>query len=559
MVFHGSIVLLYADIHKIVKKCAKISSVMAKQWVVSPKYSDNLFEQLLFNRGLKSQEEIEEFFHPKLENYEKDLQIPGTEKAKERILQAIERKELIIVYGDYDVDGICGAAILYLGLTSLGAKVLPYIPHREKEGYGLSKEGLQAAKDQGASLVITVDNGIVALEQAEFAKGLGLDLIITDHHLPKEEFPRCLAKVHSTKICGSAVAWVLIRELIGQEQAEEMLDLVALSTVGDMMPLIGVNRALVTMGLKKLNRTEKIGLKALITQAGLNLGEVTAYHLGHVLVPRLNAKGRLEHSIDTLRLLCTKEVQKAIKLAQMLDEANDQRKQLVTEAVTEAKTMITFDHQKILLLDSPTWIPGVLGLVAGRICEEYRVPTIAISRGETLSKGSARSIGGVNVVETIRQAGDLLIDIGGHPQAAGFTLETAKIEIFRKKLEEIMESVELSREQQLQVEAEVNSSVLTLELAKKLEQLEPTGIDNPKPILATKGMRISDIRTVGNGQHLKFKADGKEAIAFGLGSLAPNIPSGQSVDLAYFLEIDNFNGGHKPQLKVLDLRQNACV
>lgn len=529
-----------------------------KTWQIKPKVSDDLTEQLLFNRGLKSKKEIEDFFHPQPEDYEKDLELAGIAAAKKRIVEAIEKKELIIVFGDYDVDGTCGTAILYLGLASLGAKVLPYIPHREKEGYGLSKLGLQYAKDQGASLVITVDNGIVALGPAKFAKSLGLDLIITDHHVPLSEKPEALTIVHSTKMCGAAVGWCLIRKMVDKGQAEELLDLVAIATIGDMMPLVNVNRSLVYEGLKVLNITRRPGLQALIIDANLKLGEVNAHQISHVLGPRLNAIGRLEHALDTVRLLCTRDVVKARRLSQLLCETNDQKKKLTVEAITRAKEILESDavskKRKILVLNSPEWIPGIIGLVAARVAEEYRVPAVVISEGEVQSKGSARSVNGLDIVETIRQCSDILLDVGGHPKAAGFTIETALIPEFKARLEKVMDVVELDQAEKLEIEAELPSKLLTKKLLADLLCFEPTGMGNPQPLFATMNMRVEDIRTVGNGQHLKLKVDGLDAIAFSLGNLSTLVKVGQLINVAFYPELDSYNGADKLQLKVVDLQ-----
>lgn len=525
---------------------------MSKAWQLYPHRSDDLIEQLLFNRGLKTKTEIESFLNPDLKNYDKDLQVPGVSTAKKRILEAIEKRELIIVYGDYDVDGVCGASVLYLGLTAAGAKVLPYIPHREKEGYGVSKVGLQNAKDQGAGLVITVDNGIVALDSAKFAKELNLDLIITDHHLPLEEKPEALAVVHTTGMCGAAVAWCLVRSLIEEGEANELLDLVAMATIADMVPLVGVNRSLVKIGLKKLSMTKRAGLKALMAESSLLGEEITPYHIGHILGPRLNAKGRLGHALDAVRLLCTKDLVKAATLAKDLEAANNQRKLLVAEAVSSAKLSVQTVEGNIIIIDSDEWIPGVLGLIAGKISEEYGLPTIAISRGESVSKGSARSARGINIVETIRGFSDLLIDVGGHPQAAGFTLETIKIEEFRSKLIDTMKSVDLSGEVSLMIDAEMSITRLSKSLANKLNEFEPTGVGNPKPLLASYGATLSDLKIVGNGKHLKGKADGIDFIAFGMGDIKDLLKG--PVNLAYYLEIDRFNGSEKLQLKVIDIQ-----
>ena len=281
------------------------------KWKVLPKKSDDLVEQILINRGVKTKKEKEIFFNPKISDFEKDLKIPGIDKALKRISEAIKKNELVIVFGDYDVDGICACAILYKALTSLGAKVLPYIPHREKEGYGLSKLGLEFAKSSGAKVVITVDNGIVAFEQAKYAKSLGLDLIITDHHLPDKKLPAAYEIVHSTKMCGAAVAWCLIKDFINKELASELLQFVCLATVCDLMPLLNLNRTFVYEGLKILNQTTNPGLLALINESGLHFEEIGSFEIGYVLGPRINAIGRLEHAMDALRLLCTKDENRA--------------------------------------------------------------------------------------------------------------------------------------------------------------------------------------------------------------------------------------------------------
>lgn len=536
------------------------------QWKILSKKSDDLVKQLLFNRGLKTEEEKKQFFHPKISDFEKDLQIPGIEKANKRILQAIDSQELIIVYGDYDVDGICASAILYKALTSIGAKVLPYIPHREKEGYGLSRLGLSFARDSGAAVVITVDNGIVAFEQAKFAKELGLDLIITDHHMPDKQRPESYAIVHSTKMCGASVAWCLIRDLIKQELASELLQFVAIATVCDLMPLLYLNRAFVFEGLKILNKTRNLGLLALINESGINPGNLGSFEIGYLIGPRINAMGRLEHAIDSLRLLCTQDPVKAKRLAKLLGDTNATRQQLTIEAMEEAQLLID-EQNKLHVLASKKWSQGIIGLIAGKITEEYYRPAIAISMGAEISKGSARSIKGINIIELIRQHSDILLDVGGHPGAAGFSLLSKNVEIFKKRIEEYAKILPAG-ERVLEIEMELDGKELTKNLVTELQQFEPFGLSNRKPIFATKNMQISDLRTVGSGKHLKFKASPSvilsgaqrsegsnviDAIAFGMGDLATNLKSGQTIDLAYNLELDTYNGNDKLQLKVKDI------
>ncbi|MDO8577140.1 MAG: single-stranded-DNA-specific exonuclease RecJ [Candidatus Daviesbacteria bacterium] len=524
------------------------------RWKVAPRKSDDLTLQLLINRGIKTEKDKEQFFSPKLKDFAGDLIIPGIQKATKRVLQAIEKDELIVVYGDYDADGICASAILYKGLTSIGAKILPYIPHREKEGYGLSRLGLEFARDSGATLVITVDNGIVAVEQAKFATGIGLDLIITDHHVPGKEKPDAFEIVHSTKMCGSAVAWCLIRGLIKKELLNELLQFAAIATVCDLLPLIGLGRAFVFEGLQILNKTTNLGLLALINECGVSLKDIGSFEIGYMIGPRLNAMGRLGHAIDSLRLLCTKDLIKAKKLARLLCETNATRQKMTMEALGQAKLLLD-EGQKIHVLASKDWSAGIIGLVAGKVTDEYCRPAIAISIGKEVSKGSARSVEGINIVELIRKHADILIDIGGHPGAAGFSLYSKNIKIFKKRLKE--QVIVLPEEELvLEIEAEINSKQLTKGLVSELEKFEPFGMGNRKPIFVTKNMRISDIRTVGDGKHLKGKADGLDFIAFGMGEWANMLQSGQIIDLAYNLELDTYNGNEKLQLKIKDIKLN---
>ena len=521
------------------------------KWKILPKKSEDLVEQLLINRGIKGKEQ-EKFFNPKISDFEDNLQIPNIERANKRILKAIEKGELIIIYGDYDVDGICASAILYKGLTSLGAKVLPYIPHREREGYGLSRIGLEFAKSSKASVVISVDCGIVAFEQAKIAKELGLDLIITDHHQPQNRLPEAYATVHSTKMCGAAVAWCLIKEIIKKDLSWDFLQFVAMATVCDLIPLIGLGRSFVFEGLKILNKTTNLGLLALINESGIRPGNIGSFEIGYMIGPRLNAIGRLEHAIDALRLLCTKDLIKAKRLAKLLCETNTERQTLTTLAVEQAKAMVDV-RSKIHILHSSEWSSGIIGLIAGKLTEEYFHPTIAISLGETVSKGSARSVDGINIVELLRIHSDILIDVGGHPGAAGFSILSEHIQIFKKRIEK--HAIDLKDiEKVLQIDAEITSTQLSKKLVQQLQKFEPFGFGNPRPIFATYNMQVSDVRTVGNGKHLKFRADGIDTIAFGMGRLSESLKNGQVISLAYTPELDTYNGVEKLQLKIKDIK-----
>lgn len=530
------------------------------KWKVASKKTDDLIEQLLINRGIINKEV---FFSPKLSLYDGDLEIPGIKKAQNRIKKAIEKGEQIVIYGDYDVDGICASAILYKGLASIGAKVLPYIPHREKEGYGLANVGLEFARDSGASLVITVDNGIVAIEQAKYAKSIGLDLIITDHHLPGEKRPEAFEIIHSTKMCGASVAWCLLKGIISKELHTELLQFAAIATVCDLMLLKDLGRAFVVEGLKILRKTSNMGLNFLISESGIEKGELGTYEIGYVLGPRLNAIGRLEHAIDALRLVCTKDQIKAKRLAKLLCQTNTARQQMTQEATDEARLLID-GSKKIHILKSGKWAQGIIGLIAGKITEEFARPAIAIFMGETISKGSARSVSGVNIIEIIRSCSDILINVGGHPGAAGFSIENKHIKIFTERIEKLVADLPDEVEKVLEIDAEVDRDKLSKKLISQLDTFEPFGFGNPRPIFATYNMKASDIKTVGAGKHLKLKVEDPErsegsldAIAFGMGQLASSLKTGQLIDLAYNLELNKFNGSEKLQLKIKDIKYKS--
>lgn len=525
------------------------------QWQISSKVSDDLKTQLLANRGLTTEIEIEQFFNPQISDYQDDIEINGISAAIKRLDQAKANNELVVVYGDYDVDGICASTIAYQGFVEYGLQVMPFIPHRERDGYGLSKVGLDTIKQKhpDCRLIVTVDNGIVAIDSAEYAKSLGFDLIITDHHLPLADLPLATAIVHSTKMCGSAVIWCLIRQLASPETAEDLLQFVALGTVCDAIPLVGLGRAFVKQGLKILNQTSNPGLMALFRETGLEKGQIGAYEIGHVIGPKLNAVGRIDHALPALKLLCTNKSLNAAKYADQLMQANASRQDLTTVAVAQAMAQINSDD-KIIVASSDQWIPGIIGLIAARLVDETARPAIAISAGAKLAKGSARSIPAVNIVEVLRQVSDSLLEVGGHAGAAGFSLETANIAQLKLQLSRVMQDQEMTIiEKTLEIELELSSKNINRQLLMNLQQFEPFGSGNPLPVFMTQNMQITNIKTVGSGKHLKFLADGKECIAFGLGNLVTVLSEGQRVNLAYHLEWNRFNGREILQLKVKDI------
>ncbi len=532
---------------------------MPKVWKIAPRLSDDVREHLLLSRGINTPELEKLYFHPTKDNYQSSWQIEGIAESKKIIESVIKEEKLIVVYGDYDVDGICSTAIAYLGLSQLGAKVLPYIPHRDKEGYGLSKLGIDWAKDQGAALIITVDTGIVALEQIEYIHQQGMRVIVTDHHVSLDTLPKADSIVHSTEMCGAGVIWCLLQSMLDQQSADQLLELVAIATVCDMMILKDINRWFVKQGVQQLRSTKRVGIQALANECAVILKDLTPYHIGHVFGPRINAIGRLEHSIDALRLICTNNPKKAVELAKLLTDTNTVKKQLTNDAISEAKVIVDqllkdqTEQQKIIVVHSKNWVPGIIGLVASRLADEYHIPTIVISEGESQSKASARSLQGINIVETIRKCADLLIDVGGHPAAAGFTIANENIAKFKERINTAIDEIKEHYVDEVAIEYELSASQVNQRLVTQLEDFEPFGLGNEKPLFACRNMMINDIKTVGEGKHLKFKANNVDVIAFSKGDLAGLLNPGQTLDLAFHLEINKFNGRETLQLNVVDL------
>jgi single-stranded-DNA-specific exonuclease len=537
----------------------------------------DLIKILLRNRGIKSKEEIDSFLNPKLSKVTPaavKINAQGLKKALQRIQKAIKNKEKIIVFGDYDVDGICGTAILWETLNSLGADVLPYIPSRFEEGYGLSEIGIKNLLQKGkADLIITVDNGIVANEAVDFANKNKIDVIITDHHVPAKKLPNALAIVHTTLLCGAGVAYLLANSLLqiadskmairNKPYATSHLELVVLATIADLVPLTGANRILVYYGLQKLRATKRIGLLALINKAGIVKEEIDTYEIGHLLAPRLNAMGRLASAMDSLRLICTSDKKKAEKLTELLNQTNLERQQFTQEALAHAKNKVEKEGLKSLIfIADESYQQGIVGLVAGRMVEEYYLPSIIIAKGKTQSKASARSIKGFNIVEFLRSASDLLVDIGGHPMAAGFTVENSKLEALEKKLYEnarkLLKKEHLERI--LRIDYELNPALINYETYSSIQQLAPFGMANPEPTFLTKNLTIADIRVVGkDGKHLKmqFKSQNSNfkigGIAFGMGEDS-KLKIGDKVDVVYTLSDNSWGDRQNIELKIKDIK-----
>jgi single-stranded-DNA-specific exonuclease len=531
--------------------------------------TEEIIKILLANRGIKTKKEMEEFLHPPKpeELTEKDvgIKISQIKKAAERIKQAIKKGEKIIVYGDYDTDGICGTAILWETLYQLGANVLPFIPSRE-EGYGLKTERIEQMAQEGVKLIITVDQGIVAYQQTEQAKKLGVDVIVTDHHVPGEKKPQALAIVHTIRLCGAGVAWFLAKSLPKSETNKAKgLDLVTLATIADMVPLIGPNRSLVKYGLEKLRHTKRLGLLSLFDFAGIKKESLGVFEVSYLISPRLNATGRLDDPMDSLRLICTQDEKRAISLAQKIDQQNRERQNLTEKTILHAREVwLKQDSQETLIFVAhESYQEGIVGLVAGKLAEEFCRPAIVVSKGGEFSRGSARSVKEFNILEAIRSCADLLGSHGGHQKAAAFVIETNKIEILKERLntfaKENLKDKDLSPS--LVVDLELDLSDLSPNFYESLARLEPFGEGNPQPVFVSRKVKIVEAKMVGNGhKHLKLLVAPSnsnlvfEAIGFGMGEIFSQLSPERRVDIAYNLLLNEWQGQKRLQLKIKDIK-----
>ncbi len=530
-----------------------------------------LITQLLYNRGLADPSQFELFINDDERLVGNPLLLPGIHQAVNRIYQALLSGENIAVYGDFDVDGVTATAILVQGLTALGGKAIPYIPHRLTEGYGVKIAALENLHRQGVSLVITVDCGITAVAEVKKAKKLGLHIIVSDHHTPLPELPQAVAIVSPrlpgsaypfAELTGAGVAFKLLQALlrgIGKEKLlEELLDLVALGTIADLAPLLGENRYLVKQGLKLINKTARPGISEMLAQAGISPGNIDSECVSWMLAPRLNAAGRLAHAMASYKLLTTESPQEARGLAVWLEEKNAERQELTAKVVARAREQVLAKGISPLLIASDKDYPaGIAGLVASKRSEEFYRPSVVIRTGEQTSSGSCRSIPEFNIVLALQQCSKLLSNFGGHSQAAGFTLPTGNLPQLQQMLSDIASSqlkgVDLRP--RLDIDADVTLNELTGDAFRIMQKLAPFGRGNPQPVFLSRRIEVMDCRTMGNsGEHLRLrlKQNGAQwdGVAFRSGEYLREISS--PLDIVYNLEVDRWRGQEKLRLNVLD-------
>ena len=568
-------------------------SYRCKRWNVTPPAPEDvvqefsgklglspLMAQILFNRGIGTRQDAEVFLDG--EGASNDpFQLKGMHRAVHRIRQALRAGESIAVYGDFDVDGITATAVLTETLRALGAKVRPYIPNRFNEGYGLNKDALRGLAADGVTLVVTVDCGIRSPEEIADACKVGLDVIVTDHHSVGMPLPGAVAVINPKQsdclygfpdLAGVGVAFKLAQALLRVNDKvpvcagvtlveKDLLDLVALGTVADLVPLVGENRVLVKRGLRVLREMRRPGIRAMIELAGLRPERMGASAISFVLGPRLNAAGRLDDAITSYEILTSPDADRVAGLAHDLEQTNRERQRKTIDALETARQQILTGPEGSLLLVAadPGFPPGIVGLVAGRLTEEFYRPAIVIEVKDDYCRGSARSIDEFDITGALDCCQELLERHGGHALAAGFTVKTERLDTLLVRLHQIaldrLGGLELLPS--VSIDAEVRLSDMSRETVEHLQQLEPVGTDNPPPLFMSRHLTVRNVRTVGaEGQHLKLSLyDGRttrEAIGFGLGALIGGLPN--SVDAVYALELNDWNGEERLQLRLEDLR-----
>ncbi|MDD3531872.1 MAG: DHHA1 domain-containing protein [Candidatus Shapirobacteria bacterium] len=538
---------------------------------------EEIINFLLTSRAIK-QEKV--FFSPpdpaKILPQDAGIVQAKINRAYQAILSTQAKNKKVLIWGDYDADGIIGTSLLWQALWQSGIEAIPFIPDRA-EGYGLSFASFKKLYRQypDIGLVITVDNGIVAHEVVEKITALGVAVIITDHHTKEKTLPEAKTILWSDQVCGAAVAWFLAREITGQR--DYALDLVALATVADMMPLLGINRSLVKFGLGVLTETDCLGLKALMDQAGIKDQELSVYHLGFLLSPRLNAMGRLYDAMDSVRLLCTTNRDRAKRLAQKLDSANRERQVLTDQALEKAALAITKNKQekeKIIFAKDSSFHPGIIGLVAGRLTERFSRPSVVLSTEDGFCRASCRSIKGFNIIKALKTI-DELVEVGGHPLAAGFTVKKADWPQVRKKLTSLANEEINTRlfQPSLTIDAAVSFADLDYRFWEKINRFSPFGLGNPEPLFYTPGVIVKNLVRVGrNGDHLKLVLDDSQTrkiektparfdtsrlflpgIGFGLGQ--EDLAIGDRIDLAFNLIVNRYQGRENLELKLKEVKK----
>jgi len=545
-----------------------------------PGFADSLglspfYAHLLYNRGVRSLDDVETYLAGDRRHLHDPMLLPDMTAAVGRLALALERREAIAVYGDFDTDGVTGTALLCQALRELGAAPLPYIPDRTDEGHGLNAPAVRGLRERGATVLVTVDCGTASGDEIALASSLGMDTIVTDHHSPPAGLPSPVALVNPHRedatypydgLTGAGLAFKLAGALfarLGRPWPGHLLELAALGTVADVAQLTGENRHIVKLGLERLRQTRNTGIRALAAAAKARLDTLDTEALSFNIVPRLNAAGRLGDASVSLRLLTTADPGEAAAIAATLDQMNARRQQLTEDSMAQARRQVEEQNQAgmpVIFVSRPDWLPGLLGLIAGRLAEQHHRPAVAMLMESNTCRASVRSIPGLDIIAALNDTGAPFVRLGGHPKAAGFTIATADLEPFQHSLAAIVRG-RLDGQAGgpfLDYDCEVALGLVDHNTVAFVQSLAPFGAGNPEPLFVSRGARVVDARLVGaDGKHLKMRVSQGggilDAIAFRQGPRYAFLP--RQVDLLYTVGLDDWSGQPRLQLQVVDFRQ----
>ncbi len=534
---------------------------------------------VLVNRGIDDFEKARHYFRPSAEFLHDPFLMDDMHKAVERLLNALRDKEKIVVYGDYDVDGTNGASMLYLYFKEIGCDASYYIPDRIKEGYGISHNGIDRAKEVGATLLVSIDCGITAVEQVEYARSLGIEVIICDHHEPSHVIPAAVAVLDPLKptchypfkyLCGCGVGFKFIQAIartLGDEAPIfNYLDFVALASTADIVPLIDENRILVKLGLELINSNPRPGILALLEGAGVKIGTMNTGQVVFIIAPRINAVGRLGNAMRAVELLITKEYSSALEFARVLEQENLNRRKIDEEVFIHAQELVE-DYLKAdggdsaIILHQEQWHPGVIGIVASRMVEKYYRPAIMMTTVDGVAKGSARSIAGFNIHSALKRVEDKLLQFGGHKYAAGLSVDIDRLDEFKEAFNAVVK--ELLTEDlltpEIDIDAEIDLTELTPKYIRVLKQFAPFGPKNMRPMFIARNVEIASTPKIVGKDHLRMKIKQSrvtlDSIGFNLGHLRERIkPHIKSYDIVFSVDENDYAGVQLTQLKLKDLR-----
>jgi single-stranded-DNA-specific exonuclease len=541
--------------------------------------------RILLHRGIDTYDKAKAYFRPTLDQLHDPFLMDGMEKATSRILDALQRGEKTLVFGDYDVDGTNGASMLFMFLRDAGGKVEYYIPDRIKEGYGISRQGIDRAHANGVKLFLAIDCGITAIEQVEYANSLGLTVIICDHHEPGETLPHAFAVLDPLKkddpypfkhLCGCGVGFKLIQAVSARLNKDttykSFIDFVTLATTADIVPLTGENRVLTRLGLELINSNPRPGIAALVESAGIKPGTINSGQIVFTLAPRINAVGRLGDAMRAVRLLTCEDPFEARDLAQILDEENRNRRKIDEDTFAQAQNLaeqvFDIDVDSAIVLHQEHWHPGVIGIVASRMVEKYYRPSIMMSTVDGVAKGSARSVAGFDIYKALKRCEDKLIQFGGHKYAAGLTVEIARLDEFRDAFNAAVKEMMADelKTPEIKIDTEINLNEITPRFARLLKEFAPFGPHNMKPMFISRNLEVVGSPRIVGKNHLRFRVRQNgivmDAIGFGLGALLPKLAMGRK-DLECVFSVDESDwaaasggktGDTIPQLKIRDLR-----